>query len=139
MPDWAGGLFLELRENATKALDDRSWDPVTLAVADRRALLLWVRWLEVCGTRHSPVLTGLRGWLIVFEVCSDAFCFLRPSDADSLERIRMGGGLGCIVKRTTVGGRGLRLTGSGLKKAESSGPRCSGFPKCLEIQMAPET
>lgn len=68
MPDWAGGLFLELRENAAKALDDRSWDPVTLAVADRRALLLWVRWLDVCGTRHSDVLTGLRGWLIVFEV-----------------------------------------------------------------------
>jgi hypothetical protein len=68
MPDWAGGLFLELRENAAKALDDRSWDPVTLAVADRRELLLWVQWLDVCGTRHSPVLTGLRGWLIVFEV-----------------------------------------------------------------------
>lgn len=68
MPDRAGGLFLELRENAAKALDDRSWDPVTLAVADRRALLLWVRWLDVCGTRHSPILTGSRGWLIVFEV-----------------------------------------------------------------------
>jgi hypothetical protein len=75
MPDWAGGLFLELRENAAKALDDRSWDPITLAVADRRALLLWVRWLDVCGTRHSPVLTGLRGWLIVFEV-SMFECFL---------------------------------------------------------------
>ena len=68
MPDWAGGLFLELRENAAKALGDRSWDPVTLDVADRRALVLWVRWLDVCGTRHSPILTGLRGWLIVFEV-----------------------------------------------------------------------
>jgi hypothetical protein len=75
MPDWAGGLFLELRENAAKALNDRSWDPVTLAVADRRELLLWVRWLDVCGTRHSPVLTGLRGWLIVFEVCLDGLCF----------------------------------------------------------------
>lgn len=76
MPDWAEGLFLELRENAAKALDDRSWDPVTLAVADRRELLLWVRWLDVCGTRHSPVLTGLRGWLIVFEVCPNEIVFV---------------------------------------------------------------
>jgi hypothetical protein len=67
MPDWAG-LYLELRENAVKALDDRSWDPVTLAVADRKALLLWIKWLDLCGTQHSPILTGLRGWLIVFEV-----------------------------------------------------------------------
>lgn len=77
MPDWAGGLFLELRENAAKALNDRSWDPVTLAVADRRELLLWVRWLDVCGTRHSPVLTGLRGWLIVFEVWMSCMSFWR--------------------------------------------------------------
>jgi hypothetical protein len=67
MPDWAG-LYLELRENAVKALDDRSWDPVTLAVTDRKALLLWIKWLDLCGTQHSPILTGLRGWLIVFEV-----------------------------------------------------------------------
>jgi catechol 2,3-dioxygenase-like lactoylglutathione lyase family enzyme len=67
MRDWAG-LYLELRENAAKALDDRSWDPVTLAVKNRQDLYAWVKWLDICGTQHSPVLTGLRGWLIVFEV-----------------------------------------------------------------------
>lgn len=67
MKDWAG-LFLELRENASKALNDRSWDPVTLAVKNRQDLHLWVKWLDLCGTQHSEVLTGMRGWLIVFEV-----------------------------------------------------------------------
>ena len=118
MPDWAG-LFLELRENAVKALDDRSWDPVTLAVADRKALLLWTKWLDLCGTQHSDVLTGLRGWLIVFEVrLIVCICRIR-FDADFVDRIRMGGGSGCIVERTMVGKRSLRMTGSGLMRAES--------------------
>lgn len=42
MRDWAG-LFLELRENALKALDDRCWDPVTLAVESRHDLQVWLK------------------------------------------------------------------------------------------------
>lgn len=41
MKDW-GGVFLELRENAVKALDDRGWDPVTLAVRKKRDLEGWI-------------------------------------------------------------------------------------------------
>lgn len=76
MREW-NGQFLELRENATKALDDRKWDPITLAVGSRQDLMLWLRWLDLCGTKHSAVLTGLRGWLVVFEVsgCRFHICF----------------------------------------------------------------
>ena len=124
MPDWAGGLFLELRENAAKALDDRSCDPVTLAVADRRALLLWVRWLDVCGTRHSPILTGLRGWLIVFEVrMFECLSLSQGFDADLSRRIQMGGESGCIVGKTTEGRKSLRMTDSGSMEAKSSSLR----------------
>jgi hypothetical protein len=82
MKDWAG-MFLELRENAVKALDDRSWDPVTLVVKDRQDLCSWVKWLDMCGTQHSAILTGMRGWLIVFEVCTVFKLNLRKAaDAD---------------------------------------------------------
>ncbi|KAM0715473.1 hypothetical protein Q7P37_008971 [Cladosporium fusiforme] len=66
MRDW-NGLFLELRENAVKALDDRNWDTITLAVGSRQDLSVWLKWLDMCGTKHSAVLTGLRGWVVVFE------------------------------------------------------------------------
>lgn len=68
MKDWAG-MLIELRENAMKALDDRNWDPITLVVGSRKDLNAWLVWLDLCATKHSEVLTGLRGWLIVFEVC----------------------------------------------------------------------
>jgi hypothetical protein len=67
MPEWSN-LLVELRENATRARVDRAWDPVTLAVNRRQDLLVWSAWLDACGTVHSPVLTGLRGWLMVLEV-----------------------------------------------------------------------
>jgi hypothetical protein len=77
-------MFLELRENAVKALDDRSWDPVTLVVKDRQDLCSWVKWLDMCGTQHSAILTGMRGWLIVFEVCTVLKLNLRKAaDADA--------------------------------------------------------
>jgi hypothetical protein len=69
MKDWAG-MFLELRENPAKALDDCSWDPVTLVVKDRQDLCVWLEWLDMCGTQHSTILTGMRGWLMVFQVCT---------------------------------------------------------------------
>lgn len=75
MPDW-GGLCLELRENAIRALDDRNWDAVTMVVRSRKDLAIWMKWLDLCGTKHSGVLTGMRGWLVVFEVSFEAWSWL---------------------------------------------------------------
>lgn len=67
MVDWSG-LLLELREDAVRALDDKEWDPLTLTVRGRQDLDAWAMWLDICGTKRSPVLTGLRGWVVLFEV-----------------------------------------------------------------------
>lgn len=69
MIDWSG-LLLELREDPVRALDDKEWDPITLTVQGRQDLDAWVMWLDSCGTKRSPVLTGLRGWVVLFEVSS---------------------------------------------------------------------
>jgi hypothetical protein len=67
MSEWSR-LFLELRETAEQALKDRGWDPVTLSVQGREDLVRWIDWLDRRGTTHSPLLSGVRGWLLVFEV-----------------------------------------------------------------------
>ena len=67
MTDWSG-LFLELRQTQSQAQKDRGWDPVTLSVRGKEDLLRWIDWLDRWGTTHSPLLTGIRGWLLVFEV-----------------------------------------------------------------------
>ena len=68
MPEWSG-LYLELRQTSDQALKERGWDPVTLSVQGREDLVRWIAWLERWQTVHSPLLTGVRGWLLVFEVC----------------------------------------------------------------------
>ena len=67
MADWAG-LFLELRQTEAQARKERGWDPITLTVKNRQGLLEWVQWLDQWRTNHSPVLTGMRGWLMALEV-----------------------------------------------------------------------
>lgn len=67
MSDWLG-LYLELRQSQAQASKDRGWDPITLMVHGKRDLVAWLNWLDLRGTRHSPILTGFRGWLLVFEV-----------------------------------------------------------------------
>ena len=67
MVDWAG-LFLELRQAQDRARKDRGWDPVTLSVPGKQDLLNWIDCLDRWGTTPSPLLTGVRGWLLVFEV-----------------------------------------------------------------------
>ena len=71
MVDWSG-LYLELRQTETHAQKDRGWDPVTLSVRGRQDLVRWIDWLDQWGTTHSPLLTGIRGWLLVFEVSLSA-------------------------------------------------------------------
>ena len=80
MPDWSG-LFLELRQTEAQALKDRGWDPITLSVQGKHDLVHWIHWLDRWGTTHSPLLTGMRGWLLVFEVCFvGLYCWMCAHD-----------------------------------------------------------
>ncbi|KAK5729466.1 hypothetical protein LTR17_011886 [Elasticomyces elasticus] len=66
LADW-GSVYVELRRARNEARNARDWDPVTLTVEKRADLEVWTAWLTRWGTLHSQVLTGLRGWLLVFE------------------------------------------------------------------------
>ena len=67
----------------------------------------------------------------------DVFLCFERTIADSLERIQMGEGSGCTVRKTTAGKKSLRMTGSGSMGAKTTGPRRSRFSKSLEIQIVP--
>lgn len=66
-----GNVLLELRQNTTQAAKDCGWDAVTMSIAGRDELLQWMAWLDHCGTAHSPVLVGVRGWILVFQVSGE--------------------------------------------------------------------
>ncbi|KAF2721458.1 hypothetical protein K431DRAFT_284834 [Polychaeton citri CBS 116435] len=67
MDDWQG-LYVELRVvEQTRALRELLWDPITLAVQEAQDLQEWLTWLERWRTSHSPILVGVRGWILVFE------------------------------------------------------------------------
>jgi catechol 2,3-dioxygenase-like lactoylglutathione lyase family enzyme len=61
------GTVLELRHNETQAVAQKGFDPVTLRVTTRAELSTWCEHLERQGVRHSPLLAGYVGWLVVFE------------------------------------------------------------------------
>jgi catechol 2,3-dioxygenase-like lactoylglutathione lyase family enzyme len=61
------GSLLELRLNVAQAQNNRRFDLVTLAVKDRQALEIWDQILTQKNIRHSPIITALRGWLMVVE------------------------------------------------------------------------
>jgi catechol 2,3-dioxygenase-like lactoylglutathione lyase family enzyme len=61
------GTRLELRLNPEQAEKDRGFDPLTIAVDDRAALDAWAKHLDAAGVQHSPVLTAIQGWVLVFE------------------------------------------------------------------------
>ena len=63
-----GGLLLELRQNTAQAAKDYGWDSVTMSIAGKKELMQWMAWLDLCGTAHSPVFVGVRGWILVFQV-----------------------------------------------------------------------
>ncbi|MEA2726072.1 MAG: hypothetical protein QOD93_5816 [Acetobacteraceae bacterium] len=60
------GTHLELRLDPKQAAAQRGFDPVTMAVRDRTALAAWADHLEAAGIEHSPVLTAIQAWLVVF-------------------------------------------------------------------------
>ncbi len=60
------GTKLELRLDPAQADAQRGFDPVTIAVQDRAALAAWKDHLDGAGIEHSPVLTAIQAWLVVF-------------------------------------------------------------------------
>ncbi len=61
------GTFLELRLNPEAAQRERGSDPITLSVEKRADLDIWRAHFETIGAKHSPILTGLVGWLLAVE------------------------------------------------------------------------
>jgi catechol 2,3-dioxygenase-like lactoylglutathione lyase family enzyme len=61
------GTYLELRQDRDAAAAQAGFDPVTFAVRTRSDLDLWASHLDRRGIEHSPTLTGLLGWLLVFD------------------------------------------------------------------------
>ncbi len=60
------GTRLELRLDAAQAAAQRGFDPITIAVQDRAALEAWMEHLDAASIEHSPVLTAIQAWLVVF-------------------------------------------------------------------------
>ena len=60
------GTRLELRLDPEAAERQRGFDPVTIAVQDRGALQAWADHLDGAGIEHSPVLSAIQAWLVVF-------------------------------------------------------------------------
>jgi catechol 2,3-dioxygenase-like lactoylglutathione lyase family enzyme len=61
------GTKLELRLNATQAVQHKGFDPITLTVEGQAELQSWRDHLRTEGVPHSPILTGYVGWLVAFE------------------------------------------------------------------------
>ena len=61
------GSRLELRLNPEEAHKQKGFDPITIAVDDRTALEAWGKYLDELKIEHSPVITAIQAWLIVFN------------------------------------------------------------------------
>jgi catechol 2,3-dioxygenase-like lactoylglutathione lyase family enzyme len=61
------GTYLELRASPERAAREAGLDPVTFAVRTYDDLLAWHDHFEARGVRHSPVFTGVLGWLLAAE------------------------------------------------------------------------
>jgi catechol 2,3-dioxygenase-like lactoylglutathione lyase family enzyme len=61
------GTHLELRHSNEAAAAQAGFDPVTMAVARRADLEQWAVHLDRGSIAHSPVLNGMKGWLLVFD------------------------------------------------------------------------
>lgn len=61
------GTRLELRLSPEEAGKQKGFDPLTIAVDDRTALDAWGKHLDELQIEHSPVLTAIQAWLMVFD------------------------------------------------------------------------
>ncbi len=61
------GTLLELRLAPDAAPRHAGFDPITLLVDKHADLESWVAHFERQGVHHSPILTGMIGWLIAIQ------------------------------------------------------------------------
>ncbi|PVX85865.1 VOC family protein [Paraburkholderia unamae] len=61
------GTHLELRLSPQQAASEARRDHVTLTVDTHEELKAWEAHFESVGVAHSPVLTGLVGWVLALE------------------------------------------------------------------------
>ena len=61
------GTRVELRLSPEEAEKHKGFDPLTIAVDDCTALEAWGKHLDELQIAHSPVLTAIQAWLIVFD------------------------------------------------------------------------
>ncbi len=61
------GTRVELRFSPEEAEKQKGFDPLTIAVEDYTALEAWSKHLGELQIEHSPVITAIQAWLIVFD------------------------------------------------------------------------
>ncbi|QIW98286.1 hypothetical protein AMS68_003804 [Peltaster fructicola] len=72
--------IVELRLSPEQAQKEKKFDPVTFAVQGKADLQQWEKWLDEQGVKHSPVLQGVVGWVLVFEDLDGRFLRLYTFD-----------------------------------------------------------
>ncbi|CAM6113161.1 unnamed protein product [Calypogeia fissa] len=60
-------LLVEIRYAPAQAAAQKGWDPITWGVGTRKDLEDWAEWLDANGVRRSPILTGIKGWIMGCE------------------------------------------------------------------------
>lgn len=59
--------IVELRYEPNQAKAQEYWDPITWGVGTRKDLEEWGEWLDFNGIKRSPILTGIKGWVMACE------------------------------------------------------------------------
>lgn len=60
-------LIVEVRHVPAQAEAQRGWDPITWGVGNRKDLEEWAAWFDANGVKHSPILMGIKGWVMGCE------------------------------------------------------------------------
>lgn len=59
--------IIEVRYVPSQAEAQKGWDPITFGVGTRSDLEAWSQWLDANGVCHSPIFTGVKGWVMGCE------------------------------------------------------------------------
>lgn len=60
-------IVVEFRQAPEQAALQKGWDPITWAVATKTDLDKWAAWLDEKKARHSKVIRGVVGWVLVAD------------------------------------------------------------------------